>query len=99
MRNSNSLSDGRGDYRVHLQHHDGGSSSSGDLSNTVGCFYRDNEGLAVVLGTLDNPKNRQELRCVTLYVIPGVALLGRARVLPNTQRVSVRVFIHESHSL
>lgn len=59
----NFLSDGRGDYRVHLQQHESGSNV--DSSNTIGAFYRDEDGLALVLGTLDTPKDRQQLRCVT----------------------------------
>lgn len=67
----NSLSDGRGDYRIHLQQHEEG--SSGGRSNTVGAFYRDGDGLALVLGTLENPEDRQHLRCVT-PVLPEMVL-------------------------
>lgn len=59
-----SLSDGRGDYRIHLGSGNGeeGSRSSNKLSNTLGAFYRDEGGLALVMGTLNNPTNRQQLR-------------------------------------
>eukprot|EP00903_Cladosiphon_okamuranus_P010270 g9724.t1 len=59
-------SDGRGDYRVHLGNGDGeeGSPSGSGTSslNTVGAFYRDEEGVALVMGTLDNPTDRRQLQ-------------------------------------
>ncbi|CAM9151364.1 unnamed protein product [Ectocarpus sp. 12 AP-2014] len=50
-------SDGRGDYRVHL-------ADQADGHNTVGAFFRDDEGLALVMGTLDNPQDRHQLRSI-----------------------------------
>ncbi|CAM9776369.1 unnamed protein product [Ectocarpus fasciculatus] len=53
-------SDGRGDYRVHLADRAGGNRGH----NTVGAFFRDEEGLALVMGTLDNPQDRHQLRSI-----------------------------------
>ncbi|CAM9810245.1 unnamed protein product [Ectocarpus sp. 6 AP-2014] len=53
-------SDGRGDYRVHLTDRAEGSHGH----NTVGAFFRDEEGLALVMGTLDNPQDRHQLRSI-----------------------------------
>lgn len=63
------LSDGEADYRVHLAGDD-----SRSPANTIGAFYRDEEGPALVMGTLDNPTSRAQLeyvkqapRCTVLY--------------------------------
>ncbi|CAB1121233.1 unnamed protein product [Ectocarpus sp. CCAP 1310/34] len=53
-------SDGRGDYRVHLADQAEGSHGH----NTLGAFFRDEKGLALVMGTLDNPQDRHQLRSI-----------------------------------
>lgn len=54
------LSDNDGaDYRAHLFREEGGHVPS------TAAFYRDEETLALVVGTLDNPQNREQLRCDT----------------------------------
>lgn len=50
--------DGQADYRVHLE----------DFPN-VGAFFRDEEGVALVMGTLDSPLSREHLRCVFMFKV------------------------------
>ncbi|CAM9254349.1 unnamed protein product [Laminaria digitata] len=50
-------SDGHGDYRVHLEHSESG-------SPTVGAFYRDEEGVALAMGTLQNPQSGEHIRLI-----------------------------------
>ena len=52
-----SVRDGQSDYRVHMERLEG-------VVPHVGAFFRDDEGVALVMGTLDNPNNREQLRCV-----------------------------------
>ena len=49
------VSDGCGDYRVHLEHSENG-------SPTVGAFYRDEKGVALAMGTLEHPQSRDHIR-------------------------------------
>ena len=55
------VSDGHGDYRVRLENGESGSPA-------VGAFYRDEKGVALAMGTLQNPQSRERLRRVRLGV-------------------------------
>lgn len=66
--------DGQADYRVHLK----------GVPN-VGAFFRDEEGVALVMGTLDNPLSREHLRCVCS------CLTSYTLILSNTAYHSVKM--------
>lgn len=55
-------SDGFPDYRIHVGDPTG---TDGGQENNMGSFYRDDEGIALVMGTWENPHSRHELRCVS----------------------------------
>lgn len=59
------------DYRIHLR-------EGGELgSNNVGSFFRDEEWIALVMGTLQNLYSREEVRCVRRSAVSRLSLCDR----------------------